>query len=208
MAHAFIQSFKDDATIPDPFLADVKGMKHNIIEDALACREELGFTKTNRGELLSYAAYARTFPTKFLALVDTYNTVHSGVLNFLVVATVLHRYGYKAMGVRLDSGDLADLSKKCRKQFIGTLFLLFLAYLTIETGEKLGIPYFSKFTIVASNDINEQKLLELNAAGHELDCYGIGTNLVTCEAQPALGAVFKLVEVHNFQIVWYSKISR
>lgn len=88
--------------------------------------------------------------------------------------------GYKPKGVRLDSGDLAQLSKDCKK-------------LWKEIGEKYGHD-FSELVVVASDGINERKLKEFNTSGHEIDIYGIGTNLVTCEAQPALGMVYKLVE--------------
>ncbi|KAH3759907.1 nicotinate phosphoribosyltransferase [Pelomyxa schiedti] len=183
MAHAFIQSFTDEATLPDTSFIDANGVKHpNFIQECFDCRQELGFTSTNKGELISYAAYARVFPRTFLALVDTYDTIKSGVPNFLSVSLALHRAGYRARGIRLDSGDLADLSNKARALFT-------------KVGTIVNIDYFSTFTIVASNDINEHKLLELKKSGHSLDCFGIGTNLVTCEAQPALGAVFKLVDI-------------
>eukprot|EP01105_Mastigella_eilhardi_P021462 TRINITY_DN5194_c0_g1_i2.p1 TRINITY_DN5194_c0_g1~~TRINITY_DN5194_c0_g1_i2.p1 ORF type:complete len:295 (+),score=86.32 TRINITY_DN5194_c0_g1_i2:894-1778(+) len=138
--------------------------------------------RTNRGELLSFASYARVFPAKFLALVDTYDTLHSGVPNFLSVALALHRLGYAALGIRLDSGDLADLSKRSRAMFK-------------EVGHKVNAPFFERFIIMASDDINEKRLLRLRDEHHEVDCFGIGTHLVTCQAQPALGAVYKLVEI-------------
>jgi len=83
----------------------------------LQCREELGFTSTNKHELLAFTAYARAFPNNTLCLVDTYDTLNSGVPNFLVVALALHRLGYRAVGIRLDSGDMSYLSIESRKLF-------------------------------------------------------------------------------------------
>jgi nicotinate phosphoribosyltransferase len=72
------------------------------------------------------------------------------------------------------------LSKDCRK-------------LMVETGSQFG-HNFEHMSIVASNDINEPTLRQLNQAGHQINVFGIGTNLVTCQAQPALGMVYKVVE--------------
>lgn len=101
----------------------------------------------------------------------------------------------RAIGVRLDSGDLAYLSREVKKIFR-------------ETATKCGIPFFSELIVVASNDINEATILSLNQQEHEIDAFGIGTHLVTCQSQPgesrlsslwcsALGCVFKLVEVEG-----------
>mmetsp|Transcript_7304 Transcript_7304/g.12358 ORF Transcript_7304/g.12358 Transcript_7304/m.12358 type:complete len:148 (-) Transcript_7304:298-741(-) len=62
-----------------------------------------------------------------------------------------------------------------------------------KTGKQYGHD-FSQLSIVASNDINEASLTQLGECGHEIDVFGIGTNLVTCQAQPALGMVYKVVE--------------
>jgi nicotinate phosphoribosyltransferase len=86
------------------------------------------------------------------------------------------------MGLRLDSGDLAYLSLEVRAIFT-------------ETAEKFNIPYIKNLTIVASNDINEDILISLEKQEHAIDTFGIGTHLVTCQKQPALGCVYKLVEV-------------
>ena len=109
--------------------------------------------------------------------------MNSGIKNYLLVALVLKDLGHDARGVRLDSGDLAELSKGCKK-------------LIRETAERYGHD-FSHMHVVASNDINEKTLRELIENEHQIDAFGIGTNLVTCQAQPALGMVYKVVELQG-----------
>jgi nicotinate phosphoribosyltransferase len=116
--------------------------------------------------------------------VDTYDTLESGLWNFIFVALALHEFGYAARGIRLDSGDLAYLSQECRK-----------AFAHVESHEK--IKGFAALNIVASNELSEEVLWALKEQKHEVDTFGIGTNLVTCKAQPALGCVYKLVEVKS-----------
>ncbi|CAL5369483.1 unnamed protein product [Camellia sinensis] len=142
------------------------------------------FGETNQSELAAFTSYALAFPNNFLALVDTYDVMRSGIPNFCAVALALNDLGYKAIGIRLDSGDLAYLSCESRKFFC-----------TIE--KEFGVPDFGKMGITASNDLNEETLDALNKQGHEVDSFGIGTYLVTCYAQAALGCVFKLVEINN-----------
>jgi nicotinate phosphoribosyltransferase len=142
--------------------------------------------ETNKGELAAFISYAIAFPTSFLALVDTYDVLKSGVPNFLSVVRALHECNYQAIGLRLDSGDLAYLSLEVRARFA-------------QTAEKYNIPYIKSLNIVASNDINENILISLEKQEHAIDTFGIGTHLVTCQKQPALGCVYKLVEV-NFSI--------
>lgn len=139
---------------------------------------------TNEGELAAFVAYAAAFPTGFLALVDTYDTLNSGIPNFIAVSLALHDIGYKPIGIRLDSGDLAFLSCEARKYFQ-------------RIAKKFNVDYFEKLTIVASNDINEEVLHSLNEQGHQIDAFGIGTHLVTCLRQPALGCVYKLVAIDH-----------
>ncbi|XP_058449747.1 nicotinate phosphoribosyltransferase isoform X2 [Malaya genurostris] len=108
----------------------------------------------------------------------------SGLLNFCAVALALNDQGYRAIGIRIDSGDLAYLSCLSRETFE-------------RIAECFKLTWFSKLTIVASNDINEETILSLNEQGHKIDCFGIGTHLVTCQRQPALGCVYKMVEINN-----------
>ncbi|KAK4477712.1 hypothetical protein RD792_016963 [Penstemon davidsonii] len=142
------------------------------------------FGETNQSELAAFISYALAFLENFLALVDTYDVMRSGIPNFCAVALALNDLGYKAVGIRLDSGDLAYLSSESRKFFRA-----------IEMEFK--VRDFGKTGITASNDLNEETLDALNKHGHEVDAFGIGTHLVTCYAQPALGVVFKLVEINN-----------
>ena len=110
--------------------------------------------------------------------------VRSGLLNFCAVALALNDLGYKAIGIRIDSGDLAYLSNAARDIFE-------------RIAAKYNIPWFAKLMICASNDINEETILSLNEQSHKIDCFGIGTHLVTCQRQPALGCVYKMVEINS-----------
>jgi nicotinate phosphoribosyltransferase len=97
------------------------------------------------------------------------------------VALGLLKIGYKPIGIRLDSGDLSYLSKGTRKMFN-------------EMSARTD-PTLAKCLIMASNEINKSVLISLKQQGHEIDTFGIGTHLVTCDDQPAMGCIYKLVEV-------------
>lgn len=180
-AHAFVQSFSSLDELNDETIMTTDGKIADFVEMVLKVKDDFGFTETNEGELAAFIAYAQAFPSGFLALVDTYDTLRSGVPNYICVAVALLVCGYKPVGIRLDSGDLAYLSKKAKEMFV-------------HFSEKFGCELEGS-KIVASNDINEAILHSLNEQGHEIDVYGVGTNLVTCQAQPALGCVYKLVEI-------------
>jgi len=109
-------------------------------------------------------------------LVDTYNTLKSGVPTAIKVAKEL---GDKInfIGIRLDSGDIAFLSKEARRML-----------------DEAG---FHKAKIIVSNDLDEYTILNLKAQGAQVDVWGIGTKLITAYDQPALGAVYKMVAIEN-----------
>lgn len=184
-AHAFVSSFR---SLDDLKLRTLKSMKTgetvDVVDLALKYQAELQTGETNEGELAAFLGYAISWPNSFLALVDTYNTLSSGVPNFCAVALALFDLGYKPVGVRLDSGDLAYLSIEARAYFK-------------KIGERFNVESFEKLSITASNEINEKTLLSLNQQGHEVDTFGIGTNLVTCHNQTALGGVYKLVMING-----------
>ena len=103
--------------------------------------------------MLAFIAYAQSRPKGFVALVDTYDTISSGCLNFLAVGWALHELGYQPVGIRLDSGDLSYLSIEARKLFI-------------SIDEKFKFNIFSLCKIMASNDIDEAVILALMNQGH------------------------------------------
>lgn len=180
-AHSFVQAYRHLDEVKTLTAMDKKtGEQVVLLPRVLKYRQENEdhYKLTNDGELAAFIAYASAFPEAFLCLIDTYDTIKSGVRNFCLVSLVLDDLGYTPLGVRLDSGDLAYLSRRCAKVF-----------------SDMKRPFFGTLDIVASNDINEEVLRALNKEGHAVTVFGIGTNLVTCQAQPALGCVYKLVEI-------------
>jgi len=124
-------------------------------------------------ELEAFERYAEALPDGVTLLVDTYDTLKSGVVNAIKVAKELEARGKHLKAIRLDSGDLAYLSKKARAM--------------------LGEAGFPNVKIVASNDLDEHIIFNLKAQGARIDSWGVGTKLITAADQPALGGVYKLV---------------
>lgn len=126
-------------------------------------------------EYKAFKSYASTH-TECVFLVDTYDTLRSGVPNAIKVAKEFgDRIHFK--GIRLDSGDLAYLSKKAR--------------------EMLDEAGYKDTKIIASNDLDEYTIMNLLAEGAKIDIWGIGTKLITAYDQAALGAVYKLVSFES-----------
>ena len=136
-------------------------------------------------EARAFKAYAETFPTDSVFLLDTYDTLESGLPHAIEVAKKMEEEGSKLLGVRLDSGDLAYLSKACRKAL-----------------DSAGLPYVK---IVASSDIDEYLIQDLNIQDAPIDIFGVGTRLATAMPEPALTGVYKLVAVRDGD-AWKPKI--
>eukprot|EP00116_Pleurobrachia_bachei_P005033 sb/3465295/ len=192
-AHSFITSFTSLSEL-DKVEKCVNGSNITLAEFTRSCLQykdrvckllKVNADQTIEGELASFIAYALTFPKAFLVLVDSYDVFNSGVPNFIAVALALQDLKFTALGVRIDSGDLAYQSLEIRKAFELISF-------SIE-----GCEFLPKCTIVGSNDICEETIASLNQQGHSLDALGVGTHLVTCKSQPALGCVFKLTKVNG-----------
>ncbi|MFA1818831.1 nicotinate phosphoribosyltransferase [Virgibacillus oceani] len=128
-----------------------------------------------RRELEAFRKYANSHKN-CVFLVDTYDTLKSGVPNAIKVA---REFGDKInfQGVRLDSGDLAFLSKETRRML-----------------DEAGFP---EARIYASSDLDESTIISLRAQGAQIDVWGVGTKLITAYDQPALGAVYKLAMIEN-----------
>ncbi len=126
-------------------------------------------------ELEAFRAYAQTYPDATLLLVDTYDTLKSGVPNAIKVFNELRATGHEPLGIRLDSGDLAYLTKKARKML-----------------DDAGFP---NTIICASGDLDEYSITSLKNQGACISSWGVGTKLITSADMPALGGVYKLAAV-------------
>jgi nicotinate phosphoribosyltransferase len=137
-------------------------------------------------ELTAFRAYATAYPDPIL-LVDTYDTLTSGLPNALTVFEELRAQGRPVRAaVRLDSGDLSRLSKAAHRMFT-------------EAG-------FANPLIVASNELNEDLIVDLKRQGAPINSWGVGTHLITSSDWPALGGVYKLVAVKEEAEAWQPRI--
>ncbi len=139
-------------------------------------------------EIDAFRAYAKTFPDACLLLVDTFDTLGSGVPNAIRVFDELRAAGHEPVGIRLDSGDLAYLSKKARQML-----------------DDAGYP---NATICASSDLDEFVIRDLKMQGARIDTWGVGTKLITSEDCPSLGGVYKMsAEIVDGKVVPKIKLS-
>lgn len=136
-------------------------------------------------ELEAFLAYAEAMPNNCVFLVDTYDTL-GGVRNAIEVGYRLRAAGHELVGIRLDSGDLAELSAKAR--------------------DMLDAAGFPGAAIVASNDLDELLIESLKHQGAKIGVWGVGTRLVTGHDQPALGGVYKLAAIARADGTWDYKI--
>ncbi|ADG05383.1 nicotinate phosphoribosyltransferase [Kyrpidia tusciae] len=148
MAHSFVLAFHRDVRSPD---------------------------QAKEAELQAFTAYAEAFPDQCLLVVDTTDVERSGLPNAITVFRKLREKGYEPIGVRIDSGDLAYLSRVCRKAL-----------------DEAGFP---DAQIIASSDLDEFVIRDLLAQGAPIDAFGVGTNLITARSDPALGGVYKLAAI-------------
>ena len=127
-------------------------------------------------EYKAFEAYAKIYPDSCTLLVDTYNVLKSGVPNAIkCFDEVLKPMGHRPKGIRIDSGDIAYLSKKARKML-----------------DEAGYP---DCQIVASNSLDEYLIRDLILQGAQVDTFGVGENLITSKSDPVFGGVYKLVAV-------------
>ena len=126
----------------------------------------------------AFKAYCEIYPNNAILLVDTYNTLKSGVPDAIrVFNEVLRPKGITKCGIRLDSGDIAYLSKEARKM--------------------LDAAGWQSCTISASNALDESLIRDLLLQGAQVDCFGVGERLITARSEPVFGGVYKLVAVEE-----------
>ncbi len=129
-------------------------------------------------EFEAFKSYAQIYPNNCTLLVDTYNVLKSGVPNAIKTFNeVLLPLGQRPKGIRIDSGDIAYLSKEARKM--------------------LDDAGFTDCKIVASNSLDEYIIRELLMQGAQIDLFGVGERLITAKSDPVFGGVYKLVAIEN-----------
>ena len=141
-----------------------------------------------KDEYTAFKEYAKLYPDACTLLVDTYDTLKSGVPNAIRVFREMREKGIhpKSYGIRLDSGDLAYLSKQARKML-----------------DEAGFP---DAVIAASNDLDEMLIHDLKMQGAKITSWGVGTNLITSKGCPSFGGVYKLAAIQGADGAFAPKI--
>lgn len=164
---AFIGGVEATSNVYSAFLHDIDAsgtMAHSWIQSF-------------EDELTAFRKYAEFYPDNCILLVDTYDSLGSGVPNAIKVGKELEAKGHQLKGIRLDSGDLAYFSRKSRKQL-----------------DDAGLDYVK---IAASNQLDERLIKSLISQDAPIDLFGVGTRLVTGNESPALDGVYKLSSVND-----------
>ncbi len=140
-------------------------------------------------EYEAFAAWAKTYPDNCTLLVDTYNVLKSGVPNAIrVFDEILKPQGFRPQAIRIDSGDITYLTKKCR--------------------EMLDESGYEDCKIVISNSLDEYIIRDVLGQGAKVDAFGVGERLITAKSEPVFGGVYKLSAIENDgQIIPKIKIS-
>ena len=128
-------------------------------------------------ELEAFREYARHYPNACIILVDTYDTLKKGIPDAIKIARELEENGHKLLGIRLDSGDLMELSIEARKML-----------------DEAGLDYVK---IAVSNQMDEYIIKDLTDNNAPVDVFGVGTRLVTAKEDPALDGVYKLANING-----------
>ncbi|MDD7792994.1 nicotinate phosphoribosyltransferase [Clostridium sp. 'White wine YQ'] len=126
----------------------------------------------------AFKAWAETYPDNAVFLVDTYNVTKSGIPNAIkVFDEILTPMGYRPKGIRIDSGDITYLTKKCRKM--------------------LDDAGYSDCNIIISNSLDEYIISDVLKQGATIDSFGVGERLITAKSEPVFGGVYKLVAIDS-----------
>lgn len=164
------------------YIAGVQGTSNTLVDRTVgvpaAGTMAHSWVQMFPSEYDAFKAYAQTYPDACILLVDTFDTLKSGVPNAIrVFDEVLKPLGKRPKGIRLDSGDIAYLSKEARKML-----------------DEAG---YADCPISASNSLDEYKIWDILNQGAKLDSFGVGENLITSATNPVFGGVYKLVAIEE-----------
>lgn len=143
------------------------------------------YVQSHQSEIEAFRSFAAARPDDCVLLVDTYDTLKSGLPNAIAVAREMEKKDQRLKGIRLDSGDLAYLARKSRAML-----------------DEAGLPYVK---IAASNQLDEYVIRSLMDQGAPIDVFGVGTSLVTGQPDAALDGVYKLAQADNRPVIKLSE---